>query len=72
LVLDQLTAAVGEDGGRLIRHAHYYWLLLAESHLTRQLLRACPYPKETESALSGPPELLGMERMKKTAPTKAI
>jgi hypothetical protein len=24
-------------GGRLTKHAHYYWLLLAESHLTRHL-----------------------------------
>ena len=24
-------------GGRLIRHARYYWLILAESHLTRRL-----------------------------------
>jgi hypothetical protein len=26
-----------KTGGRLIRHARYYWLLLAESHLTRRL-----------------------------------
>ncbi len=26
-----------KTGGRLIKHARYYWLLLAESHLTRQL-----------------------------------
>lgn len=24
-------------GGRLIKHARYFWLLLAESHLTRRL-----------------------------------
>jgi hypothetical protein len=24
-----------KTGGRLIKHARYYWLLLAESHLTR-------------------------------------
>jgi hypothetical protein len=24
-------------GGRLIKHARYYWLMLAESHLTRRL-----------------------------------
>jgi len=24
-------------GGRLIKHARYYWLLLTESHLTRRL-----------------------------------
>jgi hypothetical protein len=23
-------------GGRLVKHARYYWLLLSESHLTRR------------------------------------
>jgi hypothetical protein len=26
-----------KTGGRLVKHAYYYWLLLAESHLTRRL-----------------------------------
>jgi hypothetical protein len=26
-----------KTGGRLIKHARYYWLMLAESHLTRRL-----------------------------------
>jgi hypothetical protein len=26
-----------KTGGRLVRHARYYWLLLAEGHLTRRL-----------------------------------
>ena len=26
-----------KTGGRLVRHARYYWLILAESHLTRRL-----------------------------------
>jgi hypothetical protein len=26
-----------KTGERLIKHARYYWLLLAESHLTRRL-----------------------------------
>jgi hypothetical protein len=29
-----------KTGGRLIKHARYYWLLLAESHLTRWLFGA--------------------------------
>jgi hypothetical protein len=37
LVVDQLAAAVGEDGWPLIKHARYHWLLLAESHVTRRL-----------------------------------
>jgi hypothetical protein len=40
LVADEFAAAAGENetGGRLVKHARYYWLLLAESHLTRRLL----------------------------------
>jgi hypothetical protein len=26
-----------KTGGRLVKHARYYWLLLAEGHLTRRL-----------------------------------
>ncbi len=26
-----------KTGGRRVKHARYYWLLLAESHLTRRL-----------------------------------
>jgi len=29
-----------KTGGRLIKHAWYYWLLLAEGHLTRRLFGA--------------------------------
>jgi hypothetical protein len=28
---------VTSDGGRVVKHARYSWLLLAESHLTRRL-----------------------------------
>ena len=28
---------LSKTGGRLIKHARYYWLLLAEGHLTRRL-----------------------------------
>jgi hypothetical protein len=31
---------VVKTGGRLIKHARYYWLLLAEGHLTRRLFTA--------------------------------
>ena len=44
-------AATGETGGRLVKHARYYWLVLAEGHLTRRLfddmlrrIRALPVP----------------------------
>jgi hypothetical protein len=29
-----------KTGGRLVQHARYCWLLLAESHLTRRLFRS--------------------------------
>jgi hypothetical protein len=29
-----------KTGGRLVKHARYYWLLLAEGHLTRRLFAA--------------------------------
>ena len=29
-----------KTGGRLVKHARYYWLLLAESHLTWRLFGA--------------------------------
>jgi len=35
--LTSLQQRVVKTDGRLIRHAPYYWLLLAESHLTRRL-----------------------------------
>jgi hypothetical protein len=35
--LTSLPRRVVKTGGRLIKHARYDWLLLAESHLTRRL-----------------------------------
>lgn len=35
--LTNLQQRVVKTGGRLIKHARYYWLLLAESHLMRRL-----------------------------------
>jgi hypothetical protein len=49
--LTSLQQRLVETGGRLIKHARYYWLLLAEDHLHRwlfgQMLRgiyALPVP----------------------------
>jgi hypothetical protein len=33
----QYALTVVKTDGRVIQHARYYWLLLAESHLTRRL-----------------------------------
>jgi len=38
--LTSLHQRLVKTGGRLIKHARYYWLLLAESHLTRGLFGA--------------------------------
>jgi hypothetical protein len=35
--LTSLQQRLVKTGGRLIKHARYYWLMLAESHLTRRL-----------------------------------
>jgi len=35
--LTSLQQRLVKTGGRLIKHARYYWLLLAESHLTRRV-----------------------------------
>ncbi len=38
--LTSLQQRLVKTGGRLIKHARYYWLLLAEGHLTRSLFGA--------------------------------
>jgi len=38
--LTSLQQRLVKTGGRLIKHARYYWLLLAGSHLTRRLFGA--------------------------------
>ena len=40
LVADKGAAALVKTSGRLIKHARYYWLLLAEGHLTRRVFGA--------------------------------
>ena len=35
--LTSLQQRLVKTGGRLVKHTRYYWLLLAESHLTRRL-----------------------------------
>jgi hypothetical protein len=38
--LTSLPQRLVKTGGRLIKHAGYYWLVVAESHLTRRLFGA--------------------------------
>jgi len=35
--LTSLQQRLVKTGGRLVKHARYYWLMLAEDHLTRRL-----------------------------------
>ena len=35
--LTSLQQRLVKTGGRLVKHAHYYWLLLAKGHLSRRL-----------------------------------
>jgi len=35
--LTSLQQRLVKTGGRLMKHARYFWLLLAEGHLTRRL-----------------------------------
>jgi hypothetical protein len=38
--LTSLEQRLVKTGGRLVKHARYYWLRLAEGHLTRRLFGA--------------------------------
>jgi hypothetical protein len=62
--LTSLQRRLVKTGGRLVKHARYYWLMLAESRLTRRLFRSMVrridalsnfpisgFPGEAESAL---------------------
>jgi hypothetical protein len=54
-LLTSLRQRLVRSGGRPIKHARYYWLILAESHLTRRLfgsmiLRAAREPRLAGSA----------------------
>jgi hypothetical protein len=40
--LTSLPQRLMKTGGRLVKHARYFWLLLAEGHLTRRLFGAIP------------------------------
>src|SRR6266705_7081091 len=58
--LTSLQQRLVKTGGRLVKHARYYWLLLAESHLTRRLfgsmlrrIAALPMPSGRSKNLAG-------------------
>ncbi len=51
--LTSLQQRLMKTGGRLVKHARYYWLLLAEGHLTRRLFGAIVRRLETLSLPAG-------------------
>jgi DDE family transposase len=51
--LTSLQQRLMKTGGRLIKHARYYWLLLAEVHLTRRLFGAIVQRLATLSVPAG-------------------
>ena len=51
--LTGLQQRLVKTGGRLVKHARYYWLLLAEGHLTRRLFGAIVQRLETLSVPAG-------------------
>jgi hypothetical protein len=40
VVAHQAAAAPGQTGGGFVKHSGYYWLLVAEGHLTPRLFEA--------------------------------
>jgi len=51
--LTSLQQRLIKTGGRLVKHARYYWLLLAEGHLTRRLFGAIVQRLTTLSVPAG-------------------
>jgi hypothetical protein len=60
LVSDQLAQRLVKKGGRLVNHTRYYWMMLAEGHLTRvrfsaMLRRLTLLPIPAEPTSTSPP-----------------
>ena len=80
--LTSLQQRLVKTGGRLVKHARYYWLLLAEGHLNRRrfgaMLRGImmlPAPVGSRSGNSGeigPPEVNEGAMSEKSLRAKAI
>jgi hypothetical protein len=51
--LTSLQQPLVKTGGRLVKHARYYWLMLAESHLTRRLFGSMVRRIEALAVASG-------------------
>ena len=51
--LTSLQQRLVKTGGRLVKHARYYWLLLSEGHLTRRVFAAILRRIESLPTLAG-------------------
>jgi hypothetical protein len=67
--LTSLHQRLVKTGGRLVKHARYYWLLLAEGHLTRRVFAAIlrriwalPLPGGVSLAATGPAEAMAKKK----------
>src|SRR5439155_25286858 len=50
VILTRLQQRLVMTGGRLVKHARYYWLMLAEGHLTCRLFgRRCDASRQCRS-----------------------
>src|SRR5260370_34672177 len=54
--LTSLQQRLGKTGGRLVKHARYYWLMLSESHLTRRVFLAIGRRNEGPAVATGEQE----------------
>ena len=57
--LTSLQQRLVKTGGRLVKHARYYWLLLAEGHLTRRGVRG-DSAEDLGAALTGGVRAVGL------------
>jgi hypothetical protein len=51
--MTSLQQRLVKTGGRLVKHARYYWLLLAEGHLTRLRFGAMLGPDRATAGTDG-------------------
>jgi hypothetical protein len=57
--LTSLHQRLVKTGGRLVKHARYYWLLLVESHLIRRLFGSVVRRIEALAVATGQTEAMG-------------
>lgn len=63
--LTSLQQRLVKTGERLVKHARYYWLLLAESHLTRRLFAGMLRPIAALLAPAGQPRAVAASKIER-------